>query len=269
MKYKHQKLSVAITATVTVIIWLIIGTLFLGATSIRFADEHSNASNSNVLLIDTLAKFRDLRDAGSLLLALKYGSEALKNDTLFENNNYSKQESLFWEVSDAYMEYIDKIDNRIQSKECAGKAAQNWKLYIEWYSSIAEGQLEKLKPSHARIKMAVAHYGNSLIRKGDLDALYSEYFNIASNKIEHFGVDAIAIWKNGLYGCPDGNVKKQHTAKTRRESIQGGCCEQWGNYAQVLSEWIDVERLQAASIAIFKREIQQIQKEIEQLGEKM
>jgi hypothetical protein len=227
-----------------------------------FSTPPSSEETSKTDLLAMLAGFRSLCDHDQLIQGLHVGYDAAQNENLFNNSLFKGQESLLFEVAVAHLEYIDKIKNPAQAKQCASKSAILWKKYIEWYHALGPEQLLTLLSGHNRINKAVAHLGNALIRKGDIDSLFDEYSNIAALDILYFGTDAILIWKNGLYGCPDGNVNKQHTSITRRESISNGCEEQWNSYALTLKDWVDVAPLQLSAKNSYLREIEQIEEEI-------
>lgn len=216
-------------------------------------------------LIAQLSGFRSLRDRDQFIQALQVGYEAVHDESLFNNSLYQAQESLLFEAAVAHLEYIDKILNPDQGKQCAVKSATLWKKYIEWYNQLSAEARSTLPSKHNRINKAVAHFGNALIRTGDIYDLFDEYSNIATLDILYFGTNAILVWKNGLYGCPDGDVHKQHSTITRRDSIKNGCGDYWSNYASNLKDWVDVAPLKLSAKKSYLREIDQIEREISQI----
>ncbi len=221
---------------------------------------------SNNALTAKLNEFRSLRENSHFIDALQKGYEAAFNENIFSNANYAAQESLLFEVAIFHLEYIDRINNSKQAKRCAEKAAALWKRYIDWFDKLSSEQRSAMHASHIRIVMAVAHLGNALIRQGELFQLYECYANIAAGDLHYFGPDAMTVWKNGLYGCPDGNVKIAHTVANRRKSIENGCSEHWNTYAASLRDWLHIAPLQLSAKTSYEREIEQIEREIKNLG---
>jgi hypothetical protein len=231
-----------------------------------FGNQLPEAEKSNKELIAKLNEFRRLRDNGRFIPALQAGYEAASNEDLFCNADFPKQESLLFEVATAQLEYVDKILNSVQARQCSGKAAFLWKKYVDWHHRLTGEQRSSLHVSHVRINVAVAFLGNSLIRKGEIFELFDEYAGIAALNLSYFGTDAMSVWKKGLYGCPDGNVRKPHTAANRKSSIENGCDGQWNNYASVLKDWVRVAPLQNSTKSVYEREIGQIEREILNCG---
>jgi hypothetical protein len=225
-----------------------------------------NENDSNKELIAKLNEFRLLRENSHFIDALQKGYDAANNVNIFNNSNYSEQESLIFEVAVFHLEYIDRISNSDQAKHCAEKAVALWKRYIDWFDKLSGEQRSNMHGSHIRISMAIAHLGNSLIRKGDLFQLFDCYANIAAKNLNYFGTDAMSVWKDGLYGCPDGNLTKPHTAANRRNSIENGCEEHWNNYASTLKEWVNIAPLQNSAKIVYSREIEQVEREIKNSG---
>jgi len=213
-----------------------------------------------------LNEFRSLRENSHFIDALQLGYDAANNESIFSNSNYAAQESLIFEVAVFHLEYIDKIRNSDQARRCADKAFTLWKRYIDWFDKLSDEQRSTMHGSHIRIVPAVVHLGNSLIRKSDLFQLYDCYANIAAGNLHYFGTDAMTVWKDGLYGCPDGNVAKPHTAASRKNSIENGCDEHWNNYAATLKDWIGIAPLRNSTKIKYLREIEQIEREIKNLG---
>lgn len=234
--------------------------------SILCFDSPQNEDNSNNELTVKLNKFRSLREDSHFIDALQKGYEAAFNENLFRNSNFSAQESLLFEVAVFHLEYIDKISNSDQARRCAEKSAALWKIYIDRFSQLSEEQRSTMHVSHIRINRAVSHLGNSLIRTGDLTKLFDCYENIAANNLNYFGTNAMSVWKNGLYGCQDGNVNKIHTAASRKNSIENRCTEHWKNYASTLKDWVLIAQLQNSAKAAYLREIEQIESEIGNSG---
>ncbi len=200
------------------------------------------------------------------LNALQKGYDAVHNENIFANANYGAQESLIFEVAIFHLEYIDKIRNADQARRCAEKAAALWNKYINWFSQLSEEQRSSMHGSHIRIYMAVVHLGNSLLRQGDLSQLFDCYANMAADNLHYFGTTAMSVWKKGLYGCPDGNLSRPHTETNRRNSIKHGCDEHWNNYAATLGDWLLIAPLQNSAKIAYGREIEQIAREIKNLG---
>jgi hypothetical protein len=147
-----------------------------------FSTPQGSEDTSKTDLLARLADFRSLCDNGQFIQALKVGYDAVHEESLFKNSLYFAQESLLFEAAVAHLDYTDKIVNPTQAKQCAAKSAALWKKYIEWYHQLSAEQRSNLPDSHVRIKMAVAHLGNALIRKGDIYSLFDEYSSIAARK---------------------------------------------------------------------------------------
>lgn len=234
--------------------------------SILCFSSPQNEDDSNNELITKLNEFRSLRENSHFIDALQKGYDAAFNENLFRNSNFSAQESLLFEVAVFHLEYIDKISNSDQARRCAEKSVALWKIYIDWFSQLSDEQRSTMHVSHIRINRAISHLGNSLIRTGDLSKLFDCYANIAANNLDYFGTDAMSVWKDGLYGCQDGNVNKIHTAVSRKNSIENRCAEHWKNYALTLRDWVIIAPLQNSAKAAYLREIEQIEREIENSG---
>lgn len=257
-------MSKRMQSKIPLLLWVII--LAAWTAHVPCLAETPGEDGSNKELTAKLHEFRSMCENSRFIEALQKGCAAANNENIFSNDNYGAQESLLFEVAVFHLEYTDRINNSAQARRCAEKAAVLWKRYIDWFSRLSEKKRSSMHGSHIRINMAVAHLGNALIRQGDLFQLFDRYANIAADSLQYFGTDAMAVWKDGLYGCPDGNAAKAHTAASRRNSIENGCAEHWHGYAAILRDWLQVAPLQKSAKTAYLREIEQIEREIERLG---
>src|SRR5208337_4885146 len=111
-----------------------------------------------------------------------------------------------------------------------------WDDYIKWFDRLSDAQKAKLPADRVRINVATRYLGNAIILMEEQQVLFDEYKNIS--RVEYLGTDAIELWKNTLYQCPDWRPVADRTSRARRAKIcTEDCTGEWLAYAGTLSEW--------------------------------
>src|ERR1019366_7556701 len=88
-----------------------------------------------------------------------------------------------------------------------------------------------------RTQAVTAFLGNADLRMEDPRKLFEDYSNVPD--VTFLGTDAIELWKNTLYTCPNWQpVSPDERGDLRRRKIcSDSCTEDWRVYASTLDEW--------------------------------
>jgi hypothetical protein len=209
------------------------------------------------ILIDNLKQAQELIKAGKIPDALTLLDETKDDALKAKTDNLALEEDILWQTAMAYLDFSTVLTNAEQYKHYARLARDQWKEYINWFDQLSDEDRAKLPNGHVRINAATRHLGNAIIRMEDRGQLLDDYNNIS--RVEDLGTEAIELWKNTLYECPDWRPVADRTPGIRREKIcSADCKDEWLTYADTLTEWADKANLRKAAQAFYIREANQI-----------
>lgn len=185
---------------------------------------------------ETLLQVRQLIAEGKLTEALDRLERALIDGTVLERENLVLQEEFQWQAAMAPLDFAQQLTFQDQFRAYAQRSMEGWERYINWYHQLTPDERDQLGSGHNRINMATAHLGNATVRMGQPSLFFDRYANIPD--ILYLGPDAIALWKQWLYACPEWIPATERSAALRRRKIcTEECMEPWLIYAETLKEW--------------------------------
>jgi hypothetical protein len=168
-------------------------------------------------------------------------------------------EEYYWEAGIQNLEFADRLTNQKAYRDQARKARTKWNDYISWYAELAPEDRGLLSSGHSRIQKATALLGAALLRMEEPRDLLEDYEQIADPSF--LGVDAITIWKEWLYRCPDWRSTARTTAIRRQKICNSECRSDWEAYADALAEWAANANLTQAAKARALRQTEQIRQD--------
>ena len=214
---------------------------------------------------ETLNEVRQLISGGNLTEALDRLERVQRDATALERENLDLQEEFLWQAAIVPLDFAQQLTNQGQYHVYARRSMEGWKEYVRWYDQLTPGQRGQLGFGRDRINKATAHLGNAIVRMEQPLLLFDEYADIPG--ILYLGPDAIALWKNWLYACPDWVPPGERSASVRRRIIcTAECGEQWSIYASTLAEWAREYRLRALVRERYLRETEQINEASQSCG---
>ena len=209
-------------------------------------------------LVRNLNHAQELIRAGKLPDALTLLDETQRAASGIVIENLALQEEVLWETATTHLDFAQDLTNPEQRKRYASIARERWDDYIKWFDRLSDAQRAKLPADSVRINVATRYLGNAIILMEEQQVLFDEYKNIP--RVEYLGTDAIELWKNTLYQCPDWRPVADRTSRARRAKIcSDDCTGEWLAYAGTLSEWAGKYRLRTFVQASYVREANQIQ----------
>lgn len=215
---------------------------------------------------ETLVQVRQLIAEGKLTEALDRLERALIDGTVLERENLVLQEEFQWQAAMAPLDFAQQLTYQDQFRAYAKRSVERWERYIDWYHQLTPDEREQLASGHNRINMATAHLGNAMVRMGQPSLFFDRYANIPD--ILYLGPDAIALWKQWLYACPEWVPAPERTAALRRRKIcTEECKEPWLIYAETLEEWAMSFPLRESVRARSLREASQIHEASQSCGQ--
>jgi len=218
-------------------------------------------------LVDSLNRAQELIKTGKVPDALALLDETREKALVVETENLTLKEEVLWQTATANLDFSQLLTNPEQFKRYASDARDRWLDYINWFDGLSDKDRAKLPPSHIRINMATRFLGNASVRMGDRRRLLDDYKNIP--RVEYLGLEAIELWKDTLYQCPDWLPVTDRTARLRREKVCAEDCQaEWVAYAATLSEWATKYKLRKAARDSYFLEAKQIQEAAERCGSK-
>jgi hypothetical protein len=219
-----------------------------------------NQKSQLEILIDNLKQAQELIKAGKIPDALTLLDETKHSAIEYEIANLALKEDILWQTAEAHSDFSTVLTNAEQYKHYAGLARGQWKDYIDWFDGLSDGERAKLPAGHVRINAATRHWGNATIRMDEHWLLFDDYNGIS--RIEDLGTEAIELWKNTLYECPEWHPVPDRTPSVRREKIcSKDCKDQWLAYADTIKMWADKANLRKPAQAVYMREAAQINEE--------
>lgn len=192
------------------------------------------AQDSAKSIADTLVQAREKIEEGQPTEGLALLDQALAAATGIEGQNLSLRERLLFEAASANLEFAGALKNREQYRVYAGKARRQFLDYTKWFAGLSSAD-KKLVAN--RTQTVTAFLGNADLRMEDQRKLFEDYSNIPD--VTFLGTDAIELWKNTLYTCPDWQpVSPDERGDLRRRKIcSDSCTEDWRVYASTLEDW--------------------------------
>lgn len=210
-------------------------------------------------LSKTLSKIRNELKNGNITNALDLFDEASENPELLKEEEIKIQEVFLWDRAMTHLDFSNKLTNTKQYIIYAEKAYEYWRTYILWYNALSPVQRETFPRENQRIKMAVAFMGNSIIRMSKPEILFDEFVKVPDPTF--FGTNAFDLWKSWLYALPNYRpiTSAERTTSLRNKLIcDENSREKWRDYADMLQEWTEVERLTTTARKSYLRESAQI-----------
>lgn len=210
-------------------------------------------------LSKTLSKIRTELKNGNITNALDLFDEVSENQELLKKEEIKIQEVFLWERAMTNLDFANKLKNTTQYVSYAEKAYEYWNNYISWFNDLTTEQRSTIPKENQRIKMAVAHMGNSIIRMHKPEILFEEYVKVPDPT--YFGTNAFDLWKSWLYALP---IYKPISSAERTTTLRNrlicneNCKDKWRDYADMLQEWAEKERLTTTAKRSYLREATQI-----------
>ncbi len=196
----------------------------------------------------------------NVALALDLLEEAHQMLNQLEERPILAEEALRWDLAQLNLDRAESMQNIEQIAYFANESVKRWLEYIEWYRNMEEPQRKIIKelPNSDRIQKAVRQLGNAIMRRDnippytvrDLFALYQDL------PVEYLSFLSVRLWRNYLFRCPSWKqVQSQNIRelKTKFESVQNTCRDDWEDFASFLEEWIEKQTLSASNKRIIKR----------------
>jgi hypothetical protein len=175
-----------------------------------------------------------------------------------------QMEEVMWERAETLDAYAHTLKGPTSRRECALKAAELWKDYIDWYSSLSENETNALgdprrSDSKHRICKAVELMGQLWMRAGAKDRLVQEYEGL--KLVVYANPGAIQLWKNCLYD--DGFMSGRERSPEDRSRSISQRPENWRSYQKFLEQWADSFYLSEVARDKYVREAVQIKRELD------
>jgi hypothetical protein len=217
----------------------------------------SDQKSQQQTLVDSLKQAQEFIKAGKIPDALTLLDETKDTALSIETENLALKEDILWQTAMAHLDFSAVLTNAAQYKHYAALAREQWIEYINWFDDLSDADRAKLPANHVRINAATRHWGNAIIRMEERRRVFEDYSNIS--RVEDLGTEAIELWKNTLYECPDWRPVADRTPRIRQERIcTKDCKDEWLAYADTLTEWADKVNLRQRVQAKYIREANQI-----------
>jgi hypothetical protein len=168
-------------------------------------------------------------------------------------------EEYYWEAGIQNLEFADRLTNQKAYRDQARKARTKWKDYLLWYAELTPEDRGLLSSGHRRVQKVTALLGASLLRMEEPRSLLEDYEQIADSSF--LGVDAIVIWREWLYRCPDWRPTAKTTAVRRQKICNSECRSDWEVYADTLAEWAETANLKQSARTRVLKETEDIRKD--------
>lgn len=249
-----------LTLNVRLLILLLALTMRGQAQSVPSSVPESPDEQSTQSLLSSLAKAQHLISVGRIPDALEVLKNLATAASALQRDNLRLKEEVLWQSAMAHLDFAQQLINQDQRNHYAARARDHWLQYIQWFDTLSDGEKANLPSGNMRINQAVRFLGNSLVVMRDQRRLLHEYMNIP--RPQYLGVDAIELWKDILYSCPDWSESRPRTASLRRAKIcSQECKEDWIAYGAALKDWAKEYNLRNVARERYLREAEQIQQE--------
>ena len=197
-----------------------------------------------------LTNIKEAVAAQNVALALDLLEKANEMLNQLEERPILVEEALRWDLAQLNLNRAESMQNNEQIAYFANESIQRWLEYIEWYTNLVEPQRKIIKerPNSDRIQKAVRQLGNAIMRRDniaqytvrDLFAIYQDI------PVEYLSTNSVRLWKNYLFRCPSWRQVQNRNIRqlrTRFESEQNACQDDWEDFASFLEEWIERQTL--------------------------
>jgi hypothetical protein len=208
-------------------------------------------------LTELLVEAQRHLQAGRIPEAIELLEQAKQATSHMEQEQLYLQEEFYWQRATAALDYAQRLTNEDQIRAMGSRARDLWQEYIAWYGGLTPGQHEDLPPNHDRIQKATRFLGNAGWRMRDLSQVLTDYET--TQDVLYLGIDAITLWKNTVYRCPDWAPEGARTASLRRQKVcTDSCTDRWVAYAESLDEWARTFGMRQAARNRYLREASQV-----------
>ena len=184
------------------------------------------------------------------------------------------EERMHWDLAQVLLDKANQGGIHDQERAFfAHRSYEAWKEYVEWYQNVSAAQLDTIaaQSRQLRINLAVRQLGHALERRGNLGdysigILFDEYILIDPAWFSH---QSVMKWRHWLHRCPTWAENPNETfaqLAVRLQEESGGCLENWQDFRDFLSVYVDVAELNAVNRLRFERWAQQLSGALEPIN---
>lgn len=195
----------------------------------------------------------------ALALELLARAEQMLND--LEERPVIDEEALRWNLAQLNLDRADAMQNEDQIAYFANQSVKKWLDYVSWYKNLTSSQRNVIEnaPNSNRIQRGVRQLGNAVVRRGNRQS-YSirDLFSIYIEEIpaRYFSYQSLRLWRYWLFRCPtwaENPDMSPNNLKTRFESGENVCRDDWEDFVIFLEVWIRAQELEEAKRLICSR----------------